>query len=234
MIDCGINPGSRTPAEAFPRLDCANITLDDLDAVVIGHAHLDHTGFLPVLVKYGYKGPIYCTEPTLPMMNLIQLDAIKVAAAQGRTPMYAERDVHQIMKQAITLSYGTVTDISPDIKLVLANAGHILGSATCHFHIGNGSHNFVYTGDIKYGKSMLLESANTNYPRVETLLIESTYGLKEDIQPTRQEVELSFIKSVNETLKNSGKVLIPIPAVGRAQELMMVIDQYMKLSLIHI
>ena len=228
LIDCGINPGARTPAEAFPRLDWANITLDDLDAVVIGHAHLDHTGFLPVLVKYGYKGPIYCTEPTLPMMNLIQLDAIKVAAAQGRTPMYAERDVHQIMKQAITLSYGTVTDISPDIKLVLANAGHILGSATCHFHIGNGAHNFVYTGDIKYGKSMLLESANTNYPRVETLLIESTYGLKEDIQPTRQEVERSFINSVNETLKNSGKVLIPIPAVGRAQELMMVIDQYMK------
>ena len=228
LIDCGINPGARTPAEAFPRMDWANITLDDLDAVVIGHAHLDHTGFLPVLVKYGYKGPIYCTEPTLPMMNLIQLDAIKVAAAQGRTPMYAERDVHQIMKQAITLSYGTVTDISPDIKLVLANAGHILGSATCHFHIGNGAHNFVYTGDIKYGKSMLLESANTNYPRVETLLIESTYGLKEDIQPTRQEVERSFINSVNETLKNSGKVLIPIPAVGRAQELMMVIDQYMK------
>ena len=92
LIDCGINPGARTPSEAFPRLDWANISLDELDAIVIGHAHLDHTGFLPVLTKYGYKGPIYCTEPTLPMMNLIQLDAIKVAGAQGRTPMYAERD----------------------------------------------------------------------------------------------------------------------------------------------
>ncbi len=228
LIDCGINPGARTPSEAFPRLDWANITLDDLDAIVIGHAHLDHTGFLPALLKYGYKGPIYCTEPTLPMMNLIQLDAIKVATAQGKTPMYSERDVHQIMRQTVTLPYGTVTDISPDIKLVLANAGHILGSATCHFHIGNGDHNFVYSGDIKYGKSMLLESANTNYPRVETLLIESTYGAKEDIQPTRFEVESSFIKSVNEILQGGGKVLIPIPAVGRAQELMMVIDQYMK------
>ena len=161
-------------------------------------------------------------------MNLIQLDAIKVATAQGRMPMYSERDVHQIMRQAITLPYGSVTDISPDIKLVLSNAGHILGSATCHFHIGNGDHNFVYTGDIKYGKSMLLESAFTNYPRVETLLIESTYGLKEDIQPTRQEVESAFISAVNTVLKDGGKVLIPIPAVGRAQELMMVIDQYMK------
>ena len=205
-----------------------NITLDDLDAVVIGHAHLDHTGFLPVLCKYGYKGPIYCTEPTLPMMNLIQLDAIKVASAQGRTPMYADRDVKQIMKQAITIPYGTVTDISPDIKLVLANAGHILGSALCHFHIGNGDHNFVYSGDIKFAKSILFESASWNFPRVETLLIESTYGAKEDIQASRQEVESSFLKSVNSVLKDGGKVLIPIPAVGRAQEIMMVIDQYMK------
>ena len=228
LIDCGINPGARSPSEAFPRIDWANITLDELDAIVIGHAHLDHTGFLPVLLKYGYKGPIYCTEPTLPMMNLIQLDAIKVAAAQGRTPMYSDRDVFQVMRQAITLPYGSVTDISPDIKLVLSNAGHILGSATCHFHIGNGDHNFVYSGDIKYGRSMLLESANTNYPRVETLLIESTYGAKEDIQPSRQEVEAAFIASVNSVLKDGGKVLIPIPAVGRAQELMMVIDRYMK------
>jgi KH/beta-lactamase-domain protein len=214
--------------DSFPRLDFLNITLDDLDAVVIGHAHLDHTGFLPVLCKYGYKGPIYCTEPTLPMMNLIQLDAIKVASAQGRTPMYADRDVKQIMKQAITIPYGTVTDISPDIKLVLANAGHILGSALCHFHIGNGDHNFVYSGDIKFAKSILFESASWNFPRVETLLIESTYGAKEDIQASRQEVESSFLKSVNSILKDGGKVLIPIPAVGRAQEIMMVIDQYMK------
>jgi len=103
LIDCGINPGARSPMDAFPRLDSLDITLDDLDAVVIGHAHLDHTGFLPTLCKYGYKGPIYCTEPTLPMMNLIQLDAIKVAIAQGRTPIYSERDVKQIMKQTITL-----------------------------------------------------------------------------------------------------------------------------------
>ncbi len=226
LIDCGINPGARNPSEAFPRLDWANITLDELDAVVIGHAHFDHTGFLPVLLKYGYKGPIYCTEPTLPMMNLIQLDSIKVTAAQGKMPIYSERDVFQVMRQTITLPYGVVTDISPDIKLVLSNAGHILGSATCHFHIGNGDHNFVYTGDIKYGRSMLLESAYTNYPRVETLLIESTYGAKEDIQPSRQEVEAAFITSVNSVLKDGGKVLIPIPAVGRAQELMMVIDKY--------
>ncbi len=228
LLDCGVNPGARTASEAYPRLDWANIALSDIDAVVIGHAHLDHTGFLPVLCKYGYGGPIYCTEPTLPMMNLIQLDAIKVASAQGRIPLYSERDVKQVMKQAITLSYNMVTDISPDIKLVLANAGHILGSALCHFHIGNGDHNFVYSGDIKFGKSILFEAADWRFPRVETLLIESTYGLKEDIQPNRQEVESAFVNVVNQTLADGGKVLIPIPAVGRAQEIMMVIDHYMK------
>jgi hypothetical protein len=162
------------------------------------------------------------------MMNLIQLDAIKVASAQGRVPLYAERDVKQIMKQTITIPYGTVTDIAPDMKLVFSNAGHILGSATCHFHIGNGDHNFVYTGDLKFGKSILFESASWNFPRVETLLIESTYGAREDVQPTRQEVESAFINAVNNTLVDGGKVLIPIPAVGRAQEIMMVIDHYMK------
>lgn len=228
LIDCGVNPGARSPMESYPRLDWANITLDELDAVVISHAHLDHTGFLPTLCKYGYKGPIYCTEPTLPMMNLIQLDAIKVASAQGRSPIYSDRDVKHIMKQTITIPYGTVTDISPDIKLVFANAGHILGSALSHFHIGNGDHNFVYSGDLKFGKSILFEAANWNFPRVETLLIESTYGAKEDIQPSRQEVESAFINAVNNTLADGGKVLIPIPAVGRAQEIMMVIDHYMK------
>ncbi|MDA7941154.1 MAG: beta-CASP ribonuclease aCPSF1 [Nitrosopumilus sp.] len=230
LIDCGINPGARSTMDAYPRLDFVGSTLAEIDAVVIGHAHLDHTGFLPALCKYGYRGPIYCTEPTLPMMNLIQLDAIKVAAAQGRSPIYAERDVKQIMRQAITIPYGTVTDISPDVKLVFANAGHILGSAICHFHIGSGNHNFVYTGDIKYGKSILFEAASWNFPRAETLLIESTYGLKEDIQPSREEVESAFIVAVNRSLAEGGKVLIPIPAVGRAQEIMMVIDHYMKLG----
>ena len=166
LIDCGVNPGARSPMESFPRLDWANITLDDLDAVVIGHAHLDHTGFLPVLCKYGYKGPIYCTEPTLPMMNLIQLRCDQSCiCSRDETPCMQIRDVKQIMKQAITIPYGTVTDISPDIKLVLANAGHILGSALCHFHIGNGDHNFVYSGDIKFAKSILFESASWNFPK---------------------------------------------------------------------
>jgi hypothetical protein len=228
LLDCGINPGARDTFSAYPRLDWANIELDEIDAVVISHAHLDHTGFLPVLFKYGYKGPVYCTEPTLPLMTLIQIDMIKVAMVEGSLPLYTEKDVREVIKHTITLPYGMVTDIAPDIKLVMVNAGHILGSASVHLHIGNGDHNVVYTGDLKYGRSQLFESASWNFPRAETLIIESTYGAKEDIMPTREEVENTFANTINKTLSEGGKVLIPVPAVGRAQEILMVIDSYMK------
>ena len=228
LMDCGINPGAKEPLSAFPRLDWANINLDEIDAIVISHAHLDHTGFLPVIFKYGFNGPIYCSEPTLPLMTLIQTDYVKVAMGEGTIPIYTERDIKEVIKHTITLPYGMVTDIAPDVKLVLSNAGHILGSATVHLHIGNGDHNVVYTGDLKYGRSQLFESASWNYPRVETLIIESTYGAKEDIMPPREEVEAHFVNTINKVLSDGGKVLIPVPAVGRAQEVLMVIDSYMK------
>lgn len=228
LLDCGINPGAREPLNSFPRLDWANIDLNELDAIVISHAHLDHTGFLPVIFKYGYKGPIYCSEPTLPLMTLIQNDMIKVAMVEGKIPLYTERDIKEVIKHTITLPYGMVTDIAPDVKLVLSNAGHILGSSTMHLHIGNGDHNLVYAADLKYGRSQMFESASWNYPRVETLIIESTYGAKEDIMPSREEVEMNFVNTINRTLTDGGKVLIPVPAVGRAQEILMVIDSYMK------
>jgi len=228
MLDCGIHPGSRNTWDAYPRLDWADISPGDLDAIVISHSHLDHMGFLPAMYKYGYEGPVYCTEPTLPLMTLLQNDFVKIAQIEGGRLIYDQKDIRDVVQHAITLPYGMVTDISPDIKLVFNNAGHILGSATVHLHIGEGAHNIVYTGDYKYGRTQLFDSATWNYPRVETLITESTYGAKEDIMPVREEVEMNFVNAINETLRQGGKVLIPIPAVGRAQEILLVIDQYMK------
>ncbi len=228
LVDCGINPGTKTPPDAYPRLDWLDLDLDELDAVVISHAHIDHQGFLPVLFKYGYDGPVYCTEPTLPLMVLLQNDFVKVSSISGSRPLYELRDVRAVIEHCITLPYGVVTDISPDVKLVLNNAGHILGSATVHLHIGEGAHNIVYTSDFKYAKTMLLDSASWNFPRVETLIVESTYGAKEDIMPSREEAEQTLAHSVNETLSNGGKVLIPTPAVGRAQEIMLILDNLMR------
>src|SRR5215472_4178189 len=228
LLDCGIHPGSRNTWDAYPRLDWADVSPRDLDAIVISHSHLDHMGFLPAMYKYGFDGPVYCTEPTLPLMTLLQNDFVKIAQIEGGRLIYEQKDIRDMIQHAITLPYGTVTDISPDIKLVFNNAGHILGSATVHLHIGEGAHNIVYTGDYKYGRTQLFDSATWNYPRVETLITESTYGAKEDIMPVREELEMNFVNAINGTLKNGGKVLIPIPAVGRAQEIVLVIDQYMR------
>ena len=228
LLDCGIHPSMREPWNAYPRLDWGDVDLGDLDAVIISHAHLDHTGFIPVLYKYGYKGPIYCSEPTLALMTLLHNDFVKVASSEGGNAFYDLKNVREVIKHAITLPYGLVTDVSPDTKLVLNNAGHILGSSTVHLHIGEGAHNIVYTGDFKYGRTLLLDSAVWNYPRVETLIMESTYGAKEDIMPSRIDVEENFVNTINMIIKNGGKAIIPVPAVGRAQEMMLVLDKYMQ------
>jgi KH/beta-lactamase-domain protein len=228
LLDAGIHPGSKNSWDAYPRLDWADVQLNELDAVIISHAHLDHMGFLPALFKFGYEGPVYCTEPTLPLMTLLQSDYIKIAQIEGGRILYDQKDIRDMIQHTVTLQYGTVTDVSPDIKLVFNNAGHILGSATVHLHIGEGVHNIVYTGDYKYGRTQLFDSASWNYPRVETLITEGTYGNKEDIMPPREEVEMNFVNAINRTLAEGGKVLIPIPAVGRAQEIILVLDHYMR------
>jgi hypothetical protein len=228
LLDGGIHPGVRNPPDCFPRLDWLTIGLEDIDAVVLSHSHLDHVGFLPLLYKYGYKGPLYCTEPSLYMVSLLLTDALKVSTMEGQAHMWDLKDLRTMISHIIPLPYGLVTDISPDVKLVLYNAGHILGSAAVHLHVGEGAHNIVYTGDFKFAKSLLLEAASFNFPRVETLIIESTYGSKVDIMPPREEVEMAFVNSINSALREGGKVLIPVPAVGRAQEIMLVLDFYMR------
>jgi len=226
MLDCGINPGEMSGLDAYPRIDWLNFDLDELDAVVISHAHIDHQGFLPTLFKYGYRGPVYCTEPTLPLMTLLQMDSVKIANANGNYLPYEARDIHEVIKRTITLPYGKPTDISPDITVTLNNAGHIMGSATVHLNI-SGAHNILYSGDYKYARTQLLDSAVSTYPRVETLITESTYGNSSDVMPDQQAVYRTFSESINRVLMEGGKVLIPVPAVGRAQEIMLVMAKEM-------
>jgi hypothetical protein len=231
LLDCGINPGSCRPFEAFPRFDDPVFELDSLDAVVITHAHLDHCGLVPFLYKYGYDGPVYSSSPTSNLMTLLQLDYLDVASKQGIIAPYDQKDVRECVLHTIPLRYGVVTDIAPDIRLTLHNAGHILGSSMVHLHVGEGLHNIVYTGDYKYGRTMLLEAAATEFPRVETVITESTYGGADDVMPSRVEAEERLTAIINETLERRGKVLIPVPAVGRAQEIMLIIDGYMRRGL---
>lgn len=226
LVDCGINPDTNEGTRAFPYLNAMNLALDELDAVICTHSHLDHSGFIPYLFAYGFDGPIYCTPPTRDLMALLQFDYLNVLAKSSATPPYQEKDIRKQLSRCVVREYEEVTDISPEIKLTFHNAGHILGSAMVHLHIGDGLHNLVYTGDIKYGFTKLFEPANTAFPRVETIFMESTYGGRNDMMPQRQETDRRLMERIHQCISNKGKVLIPVFSVGRAQEIMLVLEEY--------
>jgi KH/beta-lactamase-domain protein len=226
MVDCGVNVG--TTEHAFPRLDLPELDLSTLDALIISHAHLDHCGFAPFLYKYGYEGPVYCTAPTQNLMTMLQIDYLEVAHREGKVAPYGLKDIRKLIMHTIPLNYGEVTDIAPDVRLTLHNAGHILGSSIIHLHFGDGQYNLAFTGDFKYAKSRLLEPAIDKFPRLETLIMEATYGAPRDIMPSRKNSERVLVDYINRTLKMGGKVLVPVLAVGRAQELLVVIDEHMR------
>jgi KH/beta-lactamase-domain protein len=225
LIDCGIDPGSdRTPYFNAPEL----LPLDSLDAVVVTHAHLDHCGLIPVLLKYGYKGPIYSTAPTRDLMTLMLLDAIKVVNQEARKGLYDSSHVRDLVTRTIPLRWGETTDIAPDMRLTMHNAGHILGSSICHFHLGEGDHNLAYSGDIKFERSWLFNPATNRFPRLETLVLESTYGGYRDIQPSRQQATDEFSSLATRVVGRGGKLVVPVFAVGRSQEVMLVLEERMR------
>jgi len=229
LLDCGINVASDD--KAYPYLEAPEFNIEQLDAIIVSHSHLDHSGFVPYLFKYGYRGPVYCSEPTRDVMALLAIDFIKIQRSEGKDPVYDAEDIKEMVKHTITLNYDEVTDVTPDVRITLYNAGHILGSSMVHLHVGNGLHNLLYTGDMKYGKTMLLEPAVTQFPRLETLMIEATYGSKEDVLPVRSKQEDECKKVIQETIKRGGKVLIPVLGSGRAQEVMVLIETMIRRGL---
>ncbi len=224
MIDVGVNIASDTdPMPYFTAPEA--LPMEKMDAVILTHAHLDHAGMLPVLFKYGYRGPVYCTPPTRDMMLLLQTDYLKVGGAEGKRAPYDMEDIRTCMRHVIDVDWGQTVDIAPDIKLTFHNAGHILGSSSVHLHIGEGKHNIVFSGDQKYEKSWLFDAATTRFPRCETLVIESTYGASGDFQPSRDEANQELQDIVTRTIQRGGKMICPVFAVGRSQEVMIAIDE---------
>jgi KH/beta-lactamase-domain protein len=228
LIDCGDKPGAEDEVPYLQVPEAMGSGAATLDAVVLTHAHLDHSALIPLLFKYGYDGPIYTTEPTRDLMGLLTLDYLDVAAKEGRTPPYDSEMVREAIKHTIPLEYGDVTDIAPDIKLTLHNAGHILGSAISHFHIGDGLYNVAFSGDIHYKDTRLFDGAVNEFPRVETLVLESTYGGRNDYQTDQEDSERRLKEIINDTYDRGGKVLIPAFAVGRSQEIMLVLEEAMR------
>lgn len=227
LVDCGVKFEENDPATPMFWLGEVQ-PFTSLDAVVLTHGHLDHCGLVPLLFKYGYDGPVYCTTPTRDIMALLTMDYIRVAEMQGAKKPYDAEHVRHALRNCITMDWGETTDISPDIRLTYNDAGHILGSSVAHFHVGDGLYNVAFSGDIKYERSWLFNAANNKFPRLDAVIVESTYGGKENNQPARVEAAEETKKVLVETLGRKGKVVFPVFAVGRSQEVMLVIEELMR------
>jgi KH/beta-lactamase-domain protein len=227
LLDCGINVAGKGK-DKFPYLDVSEFKINELDAIILTHAHLDHSGLIPYLFKMGYRGPVYMTSPTRDVAALLALDFIGVAYKQAAAPLFSSIDIKEMVKHTICLDFNEVTDIAPDMRITLYNAGHALGSSIVHINVGNGAHNLIYTGDFKFAKTQLLEKAVSNFPRLETMIIESTYGGKDNVLPPRKEAEEQMLKEIKDTIEKGGKILIPELGLGRAQETMLILDEAMR------
>ncbi|MDP8012612.1 MAG: MBL fold metallo-hydrolase, partial [Nanoarchaeota archaeon] len=224
LVDAGIDvSNSRDPV---PRIDAPEFDISKLDAVVITHSHLDHCGFLPVLYKYGYKGPVFSTAPTRDVMTLLHLDYLSLTDKTNEKQLFNIDNIKEMLKYSIVLNPNEVTDVTPDVRVTLHNSGHILGAMMVHLNVGNGFHNILYTGDFKYADSKTLNRADNTFDRVETLIMESTYGGDDDKQPSREEAENFFFDIVKKTIDKGGKVLVPVLGVGRAQEIMLMAEEW--------
>ncbi len=226
LLDCGINPAFAEGEERFPYLNVGEIgDLNSVDAIILSHAHTDHSALIPYLYKMGYKGPVYLTAPTRDISALLALDFIGVAYKKAESPLYKGEDIKEMVRHSISLEYGEVTDITPDIRITFYNAGHVLGSAQVHVNVGNGLHNFVYSADTKYAKTRLLDAAENRFPRVESLQLEATYGGKDNVLPPRKETEQVFIDLAKKTIERGGKILLPELGLGHAQETMLRVEE---------
>lgn len=229
LFDCGLFQGLKTLRlrnwEQFP-VDPATI-----DAVVISHAHIDHSGYLPKLVREGFAGPIYCTKPTADLLELLLLDSAKLqeeeadyAGAKGYSkhekplPLYTTADVYNVFGLLRTFSFDEEIRISDRVKMIYREAGHLLGAAITELFIqgDNQQKKIVFSGDLGRSNDVMLRPPAA-VTEADVLFIESTYGDRTHpvVDPARD-----LERIVNETFEKRGVVLIPAFAVGRTQLLL--------------
>jgi metallo-beta-lactamase family protein len=231
LVDCGLFQGSEKieRLNAIPR----NLSPKRIDAVVATHAHLDHTGRLPLLVKSGFNGPIYATSGTIDFARLILYDAAKIKKQDAdwanrireRTgkpkvePLYTSHDVERACAQMRTLDYNHWHEIADGIKVQLVEAGHILGSSCIQMAVdqNGGRRNVVFSGDLgPWGAPIMRDPARIDY--ADAVFIESTYGDRD--HRSLRETILEFEDLLKSAVEKRAKVLIPTFAVGRAQQLL--------------
>jgi len=223
LLDCGIFQGSKFAEERNFELFAYNPR--EIDFVILGHAHLDHSGRLPKLVKDGFCGRIYATAPTKELTKLVLEDSEKLAQEEAKRehhkPFFSQEDIDRVMELFEAIPYDETIQISEQIKLTLKNAGHILGSALTLIESENKK--IVYTSDLGNVPSELLDSPSL-ITDATYVICEATYGGRIHEDPVRREQKLAEI--INLTVAQNGVLMIPTFAIERTQELLHDIEHF--------
>ncbi len=231
LIDFGTFQGSKeenSHNSIFPPIDCTK-----LNAVLLTHAHLDHSGRLPLLTKRNYSNPIYATPSTIELAELILLDSVKVQTSEQerinrkRTKMglqpeempYSESDVQQVLKLFKPIPYNQSFEIAPGCNIRAHEAGHILGSVSYELTVNeNGSQKvIVFSGDIGPYDMAIIQDPMP-FIKADLVFMESTYGDRD--HKSQDDTLTEGIELVKKAIKNKGKILVPAFAIGRTQELL--------------
>jgi metallo-beta-lactamase family protein len=239
LLDCGLIQGSRKDEarnrDAFP-FDPASI-----DAVVLSHAHIDHSGRLPLLIRSGFTGPIHAHSATADLCRIMLRDAAYIQEKDAQwenrkrerkglkpvTPLYTIHDVEAAMDRFEPMEYGDVREIIPDVRVHLHDAGHILGSSLVELTIGRGTkkRTLVFSGDLGRSGMPVLQDPEV-IPKADRVVMEGTYGdrLHRGWEETRAELG----EVLEEAVAREGNVLVPSFAVGRTQELLFLFAKHFK------
>ncbi len=217
LLDCGQRQGvDMKSSPQFP------FNPREIDFVVLSHAHIDHSGLLPKLVAEGFDGRIYSTVATRDVAELLLKDSAKIQKEEEPEvmPMFTEEDVARTIDKFSVSEWDVPVDASDDVTITFLDAGHILGASISVVDI-SGAGRLVYTGDIGHGRSPIMNPP-AELRKTDFLIIESTYGAKQHPQTNPKE---SLRQIIHETYISKGKVLIPVFAVGRAQEILYILKQ---------
>lgn len=237
LLECGLVQGGAEEAQGnrapFP------VPPEQLDAVVLSHAHLDHSGRVPLLVKEGFAGPVYAQQATAELCAILYRDAAYLQEKDAETesrkrarkglgpvePLFRTRDAERALSQLAPLPYGRVEEILPGVKLRFRDAGHILGSAIVELWLNDGQRErkLVFSGDLGQPNTPILRDPE-RVAEADLVLLESTYG---DRRHRSREDTLAEMEQIFATAHaEGGNILVPAFAVGRTQELLYLFDKY--------